>query len=73
MGLFKIDPLEYTDIYAFPSLKEPLGGTNLITNMITLGIDVGGTFTDLVMRDARTGEMRSLRRPQRHLAMPTAS
>ena len=31
--------------------------------MITLGIDVGGTFTDLVMRDARTGEMRSLKTP----------
>ena len=31
--------------------------------MITLGIDVGGTFTDLVMRDSRTGEMRSLKTP----------
>jgi len=31
--------------------------------MITLGIDVGGTFTDLVMRDARTGELRSLKTP----------
>ena len=31
--------------------------------MITLGIDVGGTFTDLVMRDSRTGELRSLKTP----------
>jgi N-methylhydantoinase A len=31
--------------------------------MITLGIDVGGTFTDLVMRNSRTGEMRSLKTP----------
>ncbi|MED5359443.1 MAG: hydantoinase/oxoprolinase family protein, partial [Pseudomonadota bacterium] len=44
-------------------MKERLGGTSLITDMITLGIDVGGTFTDLVMRDARTGEMRSLKTP----------
>ena len=33
------------------------------SDMITLGIDVGGTFTDLVMRDSRTGEMRSLKTP----------
>ena len=44
-------------------MKERLGGTSLITDMITLGIDVGGTFTDLVMRDARTGEMRTLKTP----------
>lgn len=31
--------------------------------MITLGIDVGGTFTDLVMQDHRTGELRSLKTP----------
>ena len=31
--------------------------------MITLGIDVGGTFTDLVMRDSRTGGLRSLKTP----------
>ena len=31
--------------------------------MITLGIDVGGTFTDLVMQDHRTGELRSFKTP----------
>ena len=31
--------------------------------MITLGIDVGGTFTDLVLHDAHTGEIRSLKTP----------
>ena len=31
--------------------------------MITLGIDVGGTFTDLVMQDNRTGELRSFKTP----------
>ena len=37
--------------------------TILAPVMITLGIDVGGTFTDLVMRDSRTGELRSLKTP----------
>ncbi|MBT6139623.1 MAG: hydantoinase/oxoprolinase family protein [Rhodospirillaceae bacterium] len=31
--------------------------------MITLGIDVGGTFTDLVLRDSVTGTMRALKTP----------
>ncbi|MDD9915728.1 MAG: hydantoinase/oxoprolinase family protein [Rhodospirillaceae bacterium] len=31
--------------------------------MITIGVDVGGTFTDLVLRDGRTGAMRSLKTP----------
>ncbi len=31
--------------------------------MITLGIDVGGTFTDLVIQDHRTGELRSFKTP----------
>lgn len=31
--------------------------------MKTFGIDVGGTFTDLVMRDSRTGEIHSLKTP----------
>ena len=31
--------------------------------MITIGVDVGGTFTDLVLLDGRTGKMRSLKTP----------
>ena len=31
--------------------------------MIMIGVDVGGTFTDLVLRDGRTGDMRSLKTP----------
>ena len=31
--------------------------------MITIGVDVGGTFTDLVVRDGRTGALRSLKTP----------
>ena len=31
--------------------------------MIILGIDVGGTFTDLVLHDAQTGQLRSLKTP----------
>ena len=31
--------------------------------MITLEIDVGGTFTDLVLQDHWTGEVRSLKTP----------
>ena len=31
--------------------------------MITLGVDVGGTFTDLVVRDARTARMWALKTP----------
>ena len=31
--------------------------------MITIGVDVGGTFTDLVLRDGRTGAMHSLKTP----------
>ncbi len=31
--------------------------------MITIGVDVGGTFTDLVLRDGRSGAMRSLKTP----------
>ena len=31
--------------------------------MITLGVDVGGTFTDLVVRDARTTLIRALKTP----------
>ena len=44
-------------------MKERLGGTSLITDMITLGIDVGGTFHRFGDADARTGEMRSLKTP----------
>ncbi len=31
--------------------------------MITIGVDVGGTFTDHVLRDGRSGAMRSLKTP----------
>ena len=31
--------------------------------MISIGVDVGGTFTDLVLRDGRTGALRTLKTP----------
>ena len=52
---------------AMRSGATPLEPASLHTSfpqaMITLGIDVGGTFTDLVMRNSRTGELRSLKTP----------